>query len=111
MSDNQIRFIDPHYNALFTIPDGGSVVITYPDGGERVAECKYLDECHTAVDGQGYHICQFAEIMQRTGATVGPETLPEVINGSHIVERRPAGDKVIKLGYNPSFKKETEKKL
>jgi hypothetical protein len=26
MSDKQIRFIDPHYNTLFTIPDGGGLV-------------------------------------------------------------------------------------
>jgi len=99
--DKPIRFIDPHYKTLFTIPDGGSIVISYPDGEERVAECKYLDECHTAVDGECYHICQFAEIMRRAGASYEPETAPQYVDGWHVVRLRDERDQAIFLGHKP----------
>lgn len=101
MENKQIRFITPDYKSLFLLPDGGHIVITYPDGEQCVRECKYLGECHLTVNGECYHICQFAEIMQRAGATCAPETEPEIVAGYHIIDRRPAGDTVIKLGHNP----------
>ncbi|MCL2299051.1 MAG: hypothetical protein FWC27_02750 [Firmicutes bacterium] len=100
-NDKQIRFIDPQYKTLFTIPDGGSIVISYPDGEERVAECKHLDECHTAVDGDCYHICQFAEIMQRCGATYEPETAPVFVDGYHLVRAKSERGQTIFLGHKP----------
>ena len=100
-SDKHIRFITPDYKERFTIPDGGSIVISYPDGEERAAECKFLDECHTAVDGECYHICQFAEIMRNAGAEVEPETAPEIVQGYHILRRMSARDKVMVMGHNP----------
>jgi hypothetical protein len=101
MTDKTIRFIDPQYNTLFTIPDGGNIVMTYPDGEQRVRACKYLDETHTRIGGNVFHICEFAERMQQAGATYEPENEPEIIAGYHIIERRPAKDTVIKLGHNP----------
>jgi len=100
-SDKQIRFITPQYKTLFTIPDGGSIVISYLDGEERVTECKFLDECHTAVDGECYHICQFAEILQKVGATYEPETAPQFVDGYHVVRLRTESDKMIVLCHNP----------
>ena len=101
MSDKQIRFIDPHYNTLFMLPDGGNIVITHPDGEQRVRSCEYLDECHTRIGTEMLHICQFAEMMQRVGATYAPETEPEIVAGYHIIDRRPAGKTVMKMGHNP----------
>jgi len=100
-SDNPIRFIDPHYKTLFTIPDGGNIVISYPDGEERVTECKYLDDFHTAIDGDCYHICQFAEIMQRVGAAYEAETAPQYVGGFHVLRLRDERDQTIFLGHKP----------
>ena len=35
LPDNDVRFIDPMYNELFRVPDGGVVQMTYPDGHQR----------------------------------------------------------------------------
>lgn len=62
-----IRFIDSHYKTLFHIPDGGCIQVRYPD--ETVIKpCKYIDEYHTQIGYNVFHICQFAEIMERNGA-------------------------------------------
>ena len=74
MSDKTIRFIDPNYNDLFRLPDGGHISIQYPDGNSAVFKCEYLDDYHLNVGSNCFHICQFAELMQRNGATVMPET-------------------------------------
>jgi hypothetical protein len=102
MSDcKEIRFITSEYKELFRIPDGGSIVVTRPDGEEYIAECKYLDETHFSANGNCYHICQFAEIQERNGATVKPETEPEIKAGYRIIQRTYVGHKVFKLGHNP----------
>lgn len=62
-----IRFINPHYEELFRIPDGGKIVITAPDGEKKERACRFVDEYHTEVSGQIFHICEFAEVMQRCG--------------------------------------------
>ncbi len=64
-----IRFIDSAYHELFRIPDGGSIVISYPDGEKRERGCRFIDECHTQVGDRLYHICEFAELMKKNGAT------------------------------------------
>ena len=65
-----IRFIRPDYSPLFTIPDNEFVQIRYCDGAVKAYQCKYLDEYHFATsDGRGWHICEFAETMERIGAT------------------------------------------
>jgi hypothetical protein len=102
MNENkEIRFITPDYKELFRIPDGGSIVVTRPNGEEYIAECKYLDETHFAVNGSCWHICQFAEVQERNDATVRPETEPEINHGYRIIQRNTVGDKVFKLGCNP----------
>lgn len=71
-----IRFIDSHYHDLFRIPDGGCIQIHYPD--ETVVKpCKFIDEYHTQIGYNVFHICQFAEVMERNGATYMPE--PEIM--------------------------------
>jgi hypothetical protein len=97
----EIRFIDPHYNELFRIPDGGRIAVTRPDGEQWVGVCKYLDECHFEINGECLHICQFAEIQQRIGATYMPEPETETIGGYRVTRRTFVGGKVFKLGHNP----------
>ena len=71
-----IRFIDSHYKDLFRIPDGGCIQIHYPD--ETVVKpCKFIDEYHTQIGNNVFHICQFAEIMERNNAHYMAE--PEIM--------------------------------
>lgn len=71
-----IRFIDSHYRDLFRLPDGGCIQVTYPD--ETVMKrCTFIDEYHTQIGYNVFHICQFAEIMERNGATYQAE--PEIM--------------------------------
>ena len=72
--DHSIRFITSDYNDLFRIPDGGKVQIDYA-GRHFVSPCVYIDDYHTRIAGRVYHICEFAEMMER-GGTVAPE--PEI---------------------------------
>lgn len=70
-----IRFIDSGYKNLFRIPDGGRIRITRADGGQDEYTCRFIDETHMEIgDGRDsvYHICQFAELMERNGNTVEP---------------------------------------
>ena len=67
------RFIDPHYNELFTVPDGGNVVLTYIDGTKKVLPCTYIDDYHVKVGSGVYHICEFAECMHERGTVYQPE--------------------------------------
>ena len=70
-----IRFIDSDYNDLFRIQDGGRIRITRADGEQSEYTCRFIDESHMEIaDGRDslYHICQFAEVMERNGVTVEP---------------------------------------
>lgn len=68
-ASNGIRFIESGYQELFCIPDGGSIVISYSDGEKRERGCRFIDEYHTQIGDRIYHICEFAELMERNGAT------------------------------------------
>lgn len=80
MNDNPktkvIRFIDSQYNTLFYVPDGGNVVLTYSDGEKLMRPCKFLDEYHVQIGSNVYHICEFAERMERNGTIYAPEQPP-----------------------------------
>lgn len=67
-----IRFIDPYYQELFRIPDGGKIAITESGGNRREHTCRFVDEYHTEVGNSLYHICEFAEVMQRCGNSYEP---------------------------------------
>ena len=67
-SKRRIRFIDAEYNTLLYIPDGASIVMTRMDGSSVIRPCTYIDDYHTLVD----HICEFAEMAQRTGTVYEP---------------------------------------
>lgn len=91
-AEKGIRFITPHYEEKFRIADGDMVRIRCPDGRQLDRECRYIDECHVEV-GKGwdnlYHICQFAEMMERNGNSVIPlrSSLPLVCYGK-VPEKR-----------------------
>lgn len=82
-AERGIRFIDPNYKELFRIPDGDKIRILRSDGTQADCTCRYIDECHLEVGNSLYHICQFAEIMERNGSTVIPlrSSLPEQCYG------------------------------
>lgn len=69
-----IRFIDPHYKELFRIPDGGKIIITTEWNEKMERICRFIDECHTEIGGSLYHICEFAERMEKNGMTYEPKT-------------------------------------
>ncbi len=71
-----IRFIDSHYNELFRLPDGGSIIITHRDGRQIKAYCRFVDETHTEIGEESYHICEFAERMEACGAVYLPAEPP-----------------------------------
>ena len=91
-AEKGIRFITPHYDEKFRVADGDSVRIRCQDGRVLDRVCRYIDECHVEV-GTGwdnlYHICQFAEMMERNGNSVIPlrNSLPVVCYGK-VPEKR-----------------------
>ena len=66
LPENDVRFIDPMYNELFRVPDGGVVQMTYPDGHQRSEKVEYLDDYHMKIGSSVQHICEFAERMARS---------------------------------------------
>ena len=91
-AEKGIRFITPDYKEQFRIADGDMVRIRCPDGRQLDQECRYIDDCHLEV-GKGwdnlYHICQFAELMERNGNSVIPlrNSLPLICYGK-VPEKR-----------------------
>lgn len=77
-AEKGIRFINSRYSELFRIADGEKIEVTNSVGEKSEYVCRYIDECHTEVGNNLYHICQFAEIMERNGSEytpVEPETV------------------------------------
>ena len=75
-AEKGISFINSEYKELFRIPDGGKSIVTNALGERRERSCRFIDEYHTEI-GEGwdnlYHICQFAERMEKIGATYEPK--------------------------------------
>lgn len=76
MRDREIRFITSKYENLFKFHDGALVEITYPDR-TFLMKCEYMDDYHMKLGHDVYHICQFAEMMERGGGSCKPEKLLE----------------------------------
>ena len=78
-AERGIRFINPNYKELFRIPDGDRVRLLYSDGEKADRTCRYIDDYHVEVGDNLYHICEFAERMERSQAKVIPlrSSLPE----------------------------------
>ena len=87
-AEKGIRFIDPRYNDLFRITDGGKIRISLPDGETSEEICRYIDPYHVEI-GQGsreiYHICEFAERMEQCRAKVEPVDAACIIRGKEVV--------------------------
>ena len=75
--EHSIRFINSSYDTLFCIPDGGTVEVQFPDR-KFTAKCEYLDDYHTKVGDTVFHICEFAELLERQNGTVRPEPETEL---------------------------------
>ena len=89
-AEKGIRFINSRYDELFRIEDGEKIKIRHSDGEEQECVCRYIDEYHTEVGSHLYHICQFAEIMERNGseyAPVKPEKVQTEEKGQGLEEK------------------------
>lgn len=67
-----IRFITSNYEELFPIADGDRIVVTVTTGERSEYICRYIDEYHVEVGKDLYHICEFAELLEKTGASCKP---------------------------------------
>lgn len=87
-NEHDIRFIDIHYKELFRIPDGGSIRISYPNHPEwdHSAKCEYIDDYHTKIGGNVFHICEFAEKMKANGAIYKPEGTVSLEQQERLIE-------------------------
>lgn len=98
-----IRFIDSEYKELFRLPDGEKITVTNADGDKRDFSCRYIDEAHLEVGNNLYHICEFAERMERSGSTYQPKETPLP---RECLSTLPSTGEVIKIdryqkGYTP----------
>ena len=73
---DDIRFINSGYDEQFRLPNGGKIEVEYPDRTFS-ARCEYIDDYHTYVGSEVYHICQFAEVLERGGGVCRPEPVPD----------------------------------
>ena len=78
-AEKGIRFITPDYKEKFRIPDGDSVRIITSEYDFFDHKARYIDDCHVEIGGSLYHVCEFAERLERSGSKVIPlrSTLPE----------------------------------
>lgn len=71
-----IRFITPGYKEIFRIPDGDSIRIFTGGGETRDRICRFIDETHFEItsgySNTLYHICEFAERLEKTHGSVIP---------------------------------------
>ena len=94
-AEKGIRFITSDYKEKFRIPDGESICIIREDGTHIDQVCRYIDDWHVEV-GNGwdnlFHICQFAEQMERCNNKVIPmrSSLPD-----KCYNVLPSGDEII----------------
>lgn len=77
LPDDDARFIDPRYNELFRVPDGSMMQLKFPNGRQYSEKVEYLDDYHMRIGSAVQHICEFAERMARSHATVEPEPLTQ----------------------------------
>ena len=68
----EIRFITSNYEELFRIPNGGTILVTFPDR-QFIERCEYIDDYHLRAGNSIYHISQYAEILEQNGAKCEPE--------------------------------------
>ena len=75
-AERGISFITPDYQEKFRVADGERIRIIGADGNFRDRTCRYVDNYHFETEGKFggtlYHICQFAELCEKTGSRVIP---------------------------------------
>lgn len=70
-ASNGIKFITSSYRELFRIKDGEKIAVIH--GSEKnVHACRYVDDYHTIIGSNLFHICEFAEKMEKSGTTYVP---------------------------------------
>ena len=100
-----IRFITPCYVDLFRLQDGDKIRITTWDGRTLERTCRYVDEYHLEIGSypreEIYHICQFAELMERNRNTVEPLRAPacQIKNLSQLKKCLKAGSRLEVIGH------------
>ena len=71
-----IRFIDPNYEERFRLHDGDSIRIITPDGTTVDRSVSYIDDYHfelgPSFSPNVFHICEFAEGVERNGTVIIP---------------------------------------
>lgn len=94
MKDKTIRFINARYKEEFRIPDGS--VVKIEDGQHNVSymKCQYVDNYHTLLGDDVYHICQLAEFCEKNDLKLSPE--------------KPSGDKSASWKIGSNFDKNNE---
>ena len=106
MENKEIRFIDSKYNELFRIPDNSKINVKYADGHIEERTCKYIDDYHTEINGNCFHICQWAEVMEKNGNTYYPaeETTRNIgkAENEQRIEKYADGAKRDKFFKNPN---------
>ena len=75
-AERGISFITPDYKEKFCVADGEKIRIIGVDGNFRDRICRYIDDTHFETEGEFggtlYHICEFAELCEKTGSRVIP---------------------------------------
>ena len=79
MTQKEIRFIDSNYNELFRIKDGEEITIKFKDGYACDRKCIYIDDYHTQIGSNVFHICEFAELMEKGKSIYRPKNMPGYI--------------------------------
>jgi hypothetical protein len=62
------------YREQFRIPDGGEIAVINAAGEQDEFVCRYIDDYHVEVGSNIFHICEFAEFLERGGSTCTPIT-------------------------------------
>ena len=100
-----IRFITSGYDNLFYLRDSEKIRIVTSDGRTMDRTCRFIDEFHLEVGAypreEIYHICQFAELMERAGNRVSPVRPPayKIKNLSQLKKCLKAGTMLEVIGH------------
>ena len=72
---DDVRLINSHYDDLYRVLNHGVIQVDSSDGSSYTARVEHLDDYHFDMGGLGnvFHICQFAEVMERNHADFYPE--------------------------------------
>lgn len=68
----RICFTDSAGKAIFSIPDGGFLRLSYGNGDENFALCHRLDETHAEIDGVRQPLKGFAQKMEQNKISYAP---------------------------------------